>query len=300
MGENGVRETPIFNAPSALSDYGKDEIDNNFIKFKCLYEDSIQTTPLVMYETLHGNTFTDHGLFGTSKGSLALSSFILDLRIWQQNLVRDVEVKNLEDSTGAPSYQIMYISDLLGDALNPALNKELLSIPEEERPGPMDYKVLAEAMVPEITKGKILIIGDFSDGDIHETIYGATAGPLILLNIYLALREGDNLFSVWFILFLLAGFYFISFNCFTGKDFLIDLLSKSSSKIGGISKTSVFLNLISYILYFIVLSILSFFLFNIHITILLLAIYMEVLDKLIGYLRKKKMPILASTIENEA
>jgi hypothetical protein len=298
VGINGENELPIFNTPIALSDYGKDEVENNFIKFKCLYEDSIRTTPLVMYETLHGNKYTDKGLFGTSQDRLALNSFILDLRIWRQNLVRDIEVSSLSDTSGGPKYQIMYMSDLLGDAINPAINKDLALLPEEERPGVEDYKMISEGLVPELTKNKIIVIGDFSDTDIHETIYGATPGPLILLNIYLALREGDNLFSVWFILFLIAGFYVISYNCFSGNDFLVSFLNKATRKIKQFSRASIFLNLIGYILYFIVLSVLSFFLFNIHITILLLAVYMEVLDNILSYFKKKQNQAVAGNVDN--
>lgn len=285
--EDGTPDMPIFKTPVALSDYDKDDLDNNFVKFKSLYNNKLRTTPLVMYETLHGKKFTHHGLFGSSDGKLALSSFILDLRIWRFNLSNQVELTSSADTAGMKVYQTLYLADLLCDNLNPDLSENIRLIPAEERP---DYKAIAETNIAELTKNRILVIGDFSDADIHETIYGATPGPLILLNVYLALREGDNIFSIWFILFLFAGYYFISYNCFRGRDMFVSYINRISKKIKQFNRASFFLNFMSYILYFILLSVLSFFFFNIHITILVLAVYMEVLEKIISYFRKKKLP----------
>lgn len=288
--EDGTPDMPIFKAPVALSDYDKDDLDNNFTKFKSLYNDTIRTTPLVLYEKLHGEKFTDHGLFGTSKGQLALSSFILDLRIWQYNLSYDASP---EDTINKKTYQILYLSDLLQDALNPEISDALKAIPPDERP---DYKAIVTETISELTKNRIVVIGDFSDADIHETIYGATAGPLILLNVYLALREGDNIFSIWFILFLFAGFYYISYNCFLGRDVFVSFIKNIKIKNRKLfNRNFLLVNFFSYLLYFIVLSVLSFFLFNIHLTILILAIYMELLEKAFHYLRRK---LGAHEIEN--
>ncbi len=290
MDGDGKPELPLFNVPVALSDYGKYTIDNNFVKFKCLYADSVRTTPLVMYEILHEKKFNDHGLYGSSNGRLALSSFILDLRIWSENIDRKVEKTELSDSGDVVKYQILYLSDLLCDGLNPSLIKPDSKFTEEDYALKAASKSCAEEQIANLTKNRIVVIGDFSDSDIHETIYGATPGPLILLNIYLALREGDNLFSVWFILFLFAGFYFISYNCFKGRALVTSYFKRLSKKIKFLSKASYFLNLLSYIIFFVLLSALSFFLFNIHITILLLAIYMEVLEKVIDYFQKRNNP----------
>ena len=287
MDEHGKPDMPIFNAPVALSDYDKDDIDNNFVKFKCLYGDSVRTTPLVMYEMLHGDKFTDHDIYGSFKGNLALSSFILDLRIWNQNLNRITEKTNLSDTSETVKYEILYLSDVLYDAINPSLLKPESEFTEEDKAKKLMMPNILQEEIPQHIDNKIVVIGDFSDSDIHETIYGATPGPLILLNVYLALRDGDNLFNVWFILFLLGGFYFISYNCFKGKDIFATYIKRLTKRVKKLNRASFFLNFMSYILYFILLSVLSFFLFNIHITILLLALYMEVLEKLVQYIRKK-------------
>lgn len=57
---------------------------------------------------------------------------------------------------------------------------------------------------------KVLIFGDFSrKTDEHATVLGPMPGALILANLYLSLREGDNVFSLVQFLFLwmvLSGF----------------------------------------------------------------------------------------------
>src|SRR5690606_7262713 len=79
---------------------------------------------------------------------------------------------------------------------------------------------LRAMVINHVTKDKIGGLGDFEDSDMHETISGPTSGPLILVNVLLALEEGDKLISWSFVLFLVSGYFLISYKCYTKNDLL--------------------------------------------------------------------------------
>lgn len=259
---------PIFQAPCALSDYEKDDMDNNFIKFRLVQGNGFKTTPLVMYEHLHHRRFTDNGLFHTSGNRLCLNSFILNLRIWANDLKEEAHNKD----TISSRYTKVQLADLIGPDTG-----------AEATPAALDN--MYASLIDTMTRNRIVVIGDFEDTDIHNTIYGATPGPLILLNTYLALKDGDNLISMSFILFLFMGFFLISLKCFTQEDpidlFVIHRL------ISGKGFRTFLSGLISYVIYLGMLSVITYFLFNVHLTILYLAIYFEVLDQAIHFFKNR-------------
>jgi hypothetical protein len=281
------KDTTIFQVPIALSDYEKDDMDNNFIKFRLVQGNNFKTTPLVLYEKLHKKNFITDGFWYKMNEHLSLNSFILDLRI----SAYDLEERDLAKDAVGTNYNKIQMADLLDLHLpvGDSLPEEALNTLNEE------FKA---NMVKEMIKNKIVVIGDFEDSDIHETIYGPTPGPLILLNVYIALTEGDNLISYTFILFLFAGYFIVSYKCFTH----VDLLDKYI--VGKIFRKSNFkdfiMSFMSYLIYFILLSIISYFLFNIHLTILLLAFYMEALERILIWLEKRKSKEMAINATQES
>lgn len=268
-------EGAIFKAPTALSDYEKDDFDNNFVKFRLVQGDGFKTTPLVFYENLHKEKFESDGFWHYLGDKLALNSFILSMRIWDYDLrerqIAPGKIKSLYDY-----YQMSYFLDFKADnsdSLPPSVTD------------PINDNIRS-FLVSAATKDKILVIGDFEDADKHQTVYGPQPGPLILLNVFLALEAGDNLINLGFVLFLFIGYFLISFKCFTRIDILDRFL------IGRLLPQTNFrayiMNFMSYIIYFIILSLISYFLFNIHLTILLLALYMELVERVLGMFEKKK------------
>jgi hypothetical protein len=264
-------DKPIFKAPLALSDY--EQGNDQFIKYKIVQGNNFKTTPLVMYETLHPKDTLDRNgfIFHNMGKHISINSFILNLRIWWNDIENSKEVSGLSndsirantDSTRV-KYKKMYFTDLMAPGL-----------PE----------VVYDDIIHGNTKGKILVIGAFDEGDMHETIYGQTPGPLILLNAYLAILHKDNLINWSFIIFLFIGFYFISYKCFSNKDFLEIFLKKAIKKKGIVSKI---VSIAGYLLYFVLLSIISYFMFNIHLTVLVLSIYMEAVEFIRDFIEKRR------------
>lgn len=62
---------------------------------------------------------------------------------------------------------------------------------------------------------RFIVIGNF-DTDVHPSPAGKIAGPLILLNTWLTLRNGGQV-SWWWVLFMIAGFSLISYLLFFKK-----------------------------------------------------------------------------------
>jgi len=265
---DNAKDLPIFKAPVALSDYEKDDMDNNFCKFRLVQGNGFKTTPLVMYEQLAGKSFKEGSTLHYIDEAPALNSFILKIRVSNRDLSEEKEIAPGKLGT---VYNKLQLIDLIGP--------EVLH-------GRVEADDNFADNVYENTKNKIVVIGDFEDVDIHQTIYGPTPGPLILLNVYLALLHGDNLLHFNFLLFLFMGFFLISYKCFGNFDFIDNyFLGKIVTKN---SIRTYVAGFIDYLIYFIVLSILSYFLFNVHLTILLLALYMEFLDRILRYLERKK------------
>jgi len=115
-----------------------------------------------------------------------------------------------------------------------------------------------EESILSYVKNKIIIIGDFVEQDIHATIYGDMAGSLILLNAYLALVNKDNVITIPFLLFL-----FLSYSLLFFVIFYWDLTR--------------FYPAIKIPILFMIISVTSYFFFNIYINILHLSMWMGVL-----------------------
>jgi len=147
---------------------------------------------------------------------------------------------------------------------------ELLLLPDEE--------------ITRILKDKIIIVGDFMENDMHETLFETTSGPLILTNVYLALQNPDTLATLPFVLILLATYLFSSFLVFHKGDFIEEYISK---KFKGLKLIKHLAGFTSYLLVLLIASTISFFLFNIHINVFLLAVYLYLIDLLVRFVYRK-------------
>ena len=241
---------PVLPAKAGLADYETTSTeDRTIIKFSAIQADSLKTSPLLMYEKLHGKQYKAGWLVDYIDRKPVLNTFILDYRILLN-----------ADSLAANS---VYHHTYLG---------ELLTLPPEE--------------IHKLTKDRIIVAGDFEDQDIHETIYGNMPGSVILLNAFLALENGDNAVSVGFILFLLAGYTLLSYRCFSQHNFFEKILVSWLPVHEEIKK--LLADFAGYVVILILMSVISYFLFNIHLTILLLAIYLQIVDGIISFYRKRK------------
>lgn len=247
--EDDSPDYPIFTCEAGLSDYENSEEGllgisaGGFAKYKLVQGDSLKTLPLLMYEKIYGVSLQRGSLYHTINGSPVFPSFVVDHKI------RSYDLFDAPDS-------LQYDKAYLG---------EMLFLPPEA--------------IWELTKDRIIVIGDYEDRDIHSTIYGSMPGPLILTNAFLALENMDCRIHWQFIVLLLVGFWLVSYRCFYGKDFLTDFVFL---KFLGLFRANRRLatGFLNYFVYFLVLSIISYFLFDIHLSVLFLSIYIEIISRL--------------------
>ncbi len=248
---DGSADSSLFKTPNpGLSDM---ETNSDMVlKYHLVQGKNLKTTPLRMYELLYNTQVEEHWLYDKLKGNHILNAFILDYYIRKFDLF---------DAPDDQRYPLMYLS-------------EFLTLPPD--------------MMHEFMKDKIIIIGDFEGADKHETIYGDMPGPLILLNAFLALEKGDNIISPLFIVLLFISFTVISIKVIWVRDPVTVYLEK---RFGGQSLViEMFADTMFYMLYFAVISVISYFLFGIHLTILFLAMYVYGLEQVIRFIDAKINP----------
>jgi hypothetical protein len=135
-----------------------------------------------------------------------------------------------------------------------------------------------ELIVKEFLQGRIIVMGDFMQ-DKHKTSFGIMPGSLILLNVYLSLVEGSHLISMGWFLFMIAAFTLYS------RIIIFNWHQPSLIK-----STKWFLNLLKSATLLAIISVCSYFLFNIGIQVLFLTFYTGII-LFIKKLWKEKAPI---------
>ncbi|MDM8550057.1 CHASE2 domain-containing protein [Desulfobacterales bacterium HSG2] len=246
----GRWEFPIFDGiESGAADYTTADTKGTFLKFALTGEDMRKTIPLRMYERLHSATFRKKGFLYLMNGKLSLNSVILDFRIRNSHL-----------NEGG------YYGDFCMNLW------ELLSLPD--------------AVLHELTKDRIIVIGDLKERDMHETVFGETAGTLILLNAYLSLVNKENIVSAPLIMVLFGVCLLLSFHIFSGKT--LEERQWRIRMIRSVIRGRFIAKLVNYLLVLGAFSVILYFIFNIHINILLIAAYLTVLESVIRYVGKKR------------
>ncbi len=233
---------PVIDIPNAAATY--QSTDDLFLKFPLLLEDSIKTVPLVMYEKTNKVLFQKWGPFYFINRQLSLPSPIVDFKV----RLSDFEA-------GSTLQEANFAKIPMGTILESALFMDSLSM--------ADY-----------FKGKIILIGDF-ETDLHNTPFGSTPGSLLIYNAYLSLTHQQYEISFWWILFLFISFFILSYRIFAEVKVKkpVWLVSLFKTKFG-----RYILNALDEMALLIAITLLSYFLFNIHINILILFIYLKVVE----------------------
>jgi hypothetical protein len=104
---------------------------------------------------------------------------------------------------------------------------------------------------------------------------------MILLDAFLALEAGDNVITWQFLTFLFILFLLISYITFGYDKVDGEWLHKITFRKYD-EKETFFESLTVYLIFFALMSVSSFFLFNIHIGVLVLAFYMNIMEKIKG------------------
>ncbi|MEO1054898.1 MAG: hypothetical protein AAFX87_29965 [Bacteroidota bacterium] len=220
-------------------------LDDIFLKYDLTKYDSLKSVPLVMFEELHDTSIKPGRFVSKMEDQYVLDYFILDFRIRNYDLVEN------------QTYPLVNLGELL---------------------------FLGEEAVNELTKDRIIVIGDFLFNDSVETLTGEMAGPLVLLNAFLALEAHDNHLQLGFVVFLIISFFLVSVLVFHPSDIIERLINKLSKKKW--TRRS-FIGL-SYFTILILISITAYFAFQKHINIFFLTFYLFGLDMGVQYIGRRK------------
>lgn len=132
-----------------------------------------------------------------------------------------------------------------------------------------------EKLIAEMLKNKILVLGDF-ENDVHDTVFGSAPGSLILLNVYLSMLDGKHLVSFWWLFYLIIVYTIYSrIMLFHTSNYK----KKQISFLGPLIKSAFFLSLSSVI---------SYLLFDHHLQVAFLTLYISVLIFIIQIYKRPK------------
>lgn len=245
---NSQEESTLFDFKKGLAEYVA--TNDVFVKFKLIYDDTTKTVPLVMYEQIHDTQITHNGWFYELDGRKIFHNFIINIRIKTSDILNN----------NTAYYQMSRFIEL------------------------------PDSLMQSLLKDKIIMISDFEDpkNDFHETVAGDMPGALILANTYLALEKGDNLVPMMLLPLLLISFFIISMLVFYPINIFEMWAEKITQKIPNIAAAKYLVGFISYVSLLSIVSVICFVLFNKHINVLYLTIYIYALEKVISFIQKKR------------
>ncbi|EAY25920.1 CHASE2 domain-containing protein [Microscilla marina] len=224
-----------------------------FLKFK-LYQGKNKSLPLVMYEDIHQGKMASQGLGYTLNGRPSFNKMIIDFRVRQHHL-RDTSF-----------YGGYYTLQTMGELIDVyEFDADIFDFMKKHRP--------------------IVMIGDFTRADVHRTVVGQTAGTLILLNVYLGLVKGQSIISPFLVLLIWLGYFVLSYLTFYGLPF------KTSNTWRRFSQTffgKLIIEYISIALFLMLLTVLTYALFHVHLNILIMGVYIRLLYWVLSWRRRRK------------
>jgi len=224
-----------------------------FLKYPLIMGDSLPTAPLLLFERLHQKKLDASGWFYRFPEGISLRNPIVDFK------VRDSDFRVGQDLKES-NFHVWPLGELL-----------------EAR------EYMEEKDIAALFEGKIVFVGDFKN-DVHATPFGDSPGILLIYNAYLTLADRSNLVSIWWLLLLLTGFTLISWRIFNDIEFTppswLQYLFRSKL-------AQWLLEAIDEAVLLIGLTVLSYFLFNVHVNILILLIYCKIVDFLWNRFRQR-------------
>ncbi len=175
--------------------FNKSIYTNRFTKFSLINDTGFPSIAAQMYKDLNDHIIRKRILYFTDNNAISWNSIILNQRI-----------------KPFPKY-------------NAQLDFNYFDLKE-------NFNKLAQKDIVELTKNKIVLIGDFNDQDLHPTEFGKIPGIIIIFNSYLALLNADHKITLTFLISLYLIFFFIV------SYFFFDFDKKMSEKIYKLVKTT--------------------------------------------------------------
>ena len=242
----GFRNPVLEGHKLGLSDYVIGNIFEGVYKYQLYWKDSLKLTPLVMAEDILDMESRVKGPLVKVGDNWTLNHFIINYRLLQKDI----------------GYQEA--------GFNPVNLGELLLLPDED--------------VAAFVDNKVVILGDFFEYDMHETIFEIMSGPIILLNAYLNIINRDTYVNFWFFLILSLAYGFLSYLAVSPNDVIEKYIRKKYERFKWVKNITSFM---SYMIILILVSILLFFIFNIHLNVFFIAIYLFLVEKVLGMIYKR-------------
>lgn len=142
-------------------------------------------------------------------------------------------------------------------------------------------------LIDNYVRDRIVVLGDFSRGtDVHETVYGSMAGSLILANTVLALSNQDNvlrpgLLALLLLAFTLATAYTLYAEI--GVRWRDGAPRSGGGDSGPFAVREVLADGVEVTLSLVGISMVSYFVFGLHLPVLLLAVWLTAFTEAVRY-----------------
>jgi hypothetical protein len=214
-------------------------VDDNFMKYPLFFDDTLPTLPLVALNASEGVDYSNIGWWSRIEGRRTLANPIIDFKVRPF----DLEGEN-------PRYHIHEMGSLL-----------------------FQFGFWDEADISGLLSGKTIIVGDF-ETDEHQTVFGTVPGPMIVHNAYLTLAERETLIRWPWLLFLSVLFFWMAWRIYHEERMGTRswLWQRSQTSLGKIVADS-----IDDTFFLALGTIVSYFVFNVHINILVLLIFLKLM-----------------------
>jgi hypothetical protein len=231
--------------PTGIANYLS--TDNEFMKYPLFLADTLPSLPLAAYGIVSGRPYQPNWWGPTVGGHWSLPKPIIDFKIRPHDL-----------SDGVEALERPYDLRAMGTLL-------------------FEWTFWDPADIRALLGNKLLIIGDYSD-DTHNTVFGSIPGPLVVHNAYLTLAGGENLIRLPWLLLLLTWYAWMSWRIYreAARGERRTWWKAGTTAVGRIIADS-----IDDTFFLALGTVLSYLLFNIHINILILLIYLKVVSYLL-------------------
>lgn len=245
LGYDGELMPSVIELPTGVANYLS--TDYSFMKYPLFLKDTMPSLPLVAWSMTEGKAFSNTRLWPRMDGRRSLHKPIIDFKIRPFHL----NWKASQDTTG---YTLRAMGTLL-----------------------FEWDFWAEEDIRKLLQNKTIIIGDYYF-DRHQTIFGILPGPLIVHNAYLTLKSDESLIPWSWLLLLYLLFVWIS---------LRSVKEVMERELGGPRKWKTIIgdllaDSIDETLFLIVATVLSYFIFNIHINVLVVLVFLKVTSYIFG------------------
>ncbi len=244
----------VIRLPTGVANYLS--ANNQFMKYPLFLADTLPSLPLAAWAITEKKHYSNTGLLPRLGGRISLPKPIIDFKIRPYNL-------NTGTTANTNGYTLRSMGTLL-----------------------YEWDFWEEADIRALLKDKTIIIGDYYQ-DQHETVFGTLPGPLIVHNAYLTLVAGESLISWAWLLLLYALFWWMSLRAFR------EVLQQKNNPQHPIKSAvgRIIVDSIDETFFLALGTILSYFLFNIHINILILLVYLKLITYILQQFVARQQPV---------